>query len=76
MRLLRVCLVLAVLGLILTAIIAEWCRYGYVPTREQEEDGMINPYTDDERGCRGKRADKLWGFQVLVVVQVVVEVVV
>eukprot|EP00277_Geminigera_cryophila_P035425 CAMPEP_0173121984 /NCGR_PEP_ID=MMETSP1102-20130122/53802_1 /TAXON_ID=49646 /ORGANISM="Geminigera sp., Strain Caron Lab Isolate" /LENGTH=280 /DNA_ID=CAMNT_0014029077 /DNA_START=85 /DNA_END=923 /DNA_ORIENTATION=+ len=60
-------MVLAIIGISLTAMMAEMCRYGYVPTdKEMTLHGLVNPYSDDNAGCNGKNESKLWSFQAFI----------
>ena len=55
---------LAMIGIILTAAIAEMCRYGYIPSDDETVyDGLLNPYVEGSAGCEGTDANKLWSFQ-------------
>jgi hypothetical protein len=45
--------VLSLMGLALTAITAEVCRLGYIPTEEEIANGAPSPYELDDFGCYG-----------------------
>jgi hypothetical protein len=51
-------------GLAVTAIAAEVCRYGYIPTEDEVLAGATNPLFDPDAGCDGINADRLWLCQV------------
>ena len=48
----------------LTVLAAELCRMGYIPTETEAVSGEVNPYEDDNTGCNGVHANKLWTCQV------------
>ena len=44
---------LSLMGLALTAVTAEVCRLGYIPTEEEIANGAPSPYELDDFGCYG-----------------------
>jgi hypothetical protein len=56
--------VLGLSGLFLTAVAAEVCRYGYIPTEEEMLAGKIDPLSVPNIGCDGIYAELLWLCQV------------
>jgi hypothetical protein len=59
MLLTNIAALLAIFGLILTVIAAEFCRFGYIPDEEEIQNGMPNPYDSPDAGCRGKMDKKI-----------------
>ena len=45
---------IAMVGLLLSIVISETCRYGYIPTSQEMAQGMLNPLDDPSTGCRDK----------------------
>ncbi len=56
--------VLGLSGLFLTALAAEVCRYGYIPTEDEVLSGKIDPLSVPNIGCDGVYAERLWSCQV------------
>ena len=56
---------LALFGLGLTALTAEICRYGYVPSQEEIGLGQVDPYSIGG-ACDGAYANKLWTCQAII----------
>jgi len=48
----------------LTALAAEVCRVGYIPTEEEILAGSVDPSSDPTLGCNGINSDRLWACQV------------
>ncbi len=60
MMLTWIAFVLGSVGLVLTALAAEICRYGYIPAEEEVLAGSIDPLSDPNLGCDGINAERLW----------------
>jgi hypothetical protein len=60
MMLTWIAFVLGSVGLVLTAVAAEFCRYGYIPAEEEVLAGSIDPLSDPNLGCDGINANRLW----------------
>ena len=54
--------ILALIGIFLSIIIGELCRYGYIPTPTEEASGLPNPYKTEGHGCVGD-SEKVYSFQ-------------
>ena len=48
----------------MTALAAEVCRVGYIPTEEEILAGAVHPSSDPNLGCDGINANRLWACQV------------
>ena len=60
MMLTWIAFVLGSVGLVLTALANEFCRYGYIPAEEEVLAGSIDPLSDPNLGCNGINANRLW----------------
>ena len=66
MMLTWIAFVLGSVGLVLTALAAEVCRYGYIPAEEEVLAGSIDPLSDPNLGCDGINAARLWYCQAMI----------
>ena len=52
--------ILATTGLAAAILVGEMCRFGYIPTQEEESQGILNPYSNPSLGCDNPDYVWLW----------------
>ena len=56
--------ILATTGLAAAILVGEMCRFGYIPTQEEESQGILNPYSNPSVGCESAEGRaKVYSFQ-------------
>ena len=56
--------ILATTGLAAAILVGEMCRFGYIPTKDEESQGILNPYSDASVGCESAQGRaKVYSFQ-------------